>query len=57
MRWGMRPSRDTDEVTSTPWSKLAIQQSAVPIEKSSSCSQATKTTAHDIDEADRKKDW
>ena len=31
-----------DEVTSTPESKLTIQQSAVPIEKSSSCGQATK---------------
>ena len=31
-----------DEVASTPQSKLTIQQSAVPIEKSSSCGQATK---------------
>ena len=31
-----------DEVTSTPQSKLTLQQSAVPIEKSSSCGQATK---------------
>ena len=31
-----------DEVASTPQSKLTIQQSPVPIEKSSSCGQATK---------------
>ena len=31
-----------DEVTSTPQSKLTVQQSAVPIEKSSSCGLATK---------------
>ena len=51
MRWGMTPSRDTDAM------KSRVRRSPNSPIESSSGGQATKKTAHDIDEANRKRDW